>query len=83
MDHLNAHESNFTDNISLMENQDATTSPQSYNLSSYVSRNLRSRRIRRQLNRSNIYTLNRIRRLPLQSSNNALVNQFFNRASFV
>jgi hypothetical protein len=70
-------------NSSSMDNQ-VTTSPHSYS-SSYVPRYNRIfciRRIQRQLRREITYSLNHIRRIPLQTTNDPFINQFFNGSPF-
>ena len=90
MNHLqDAHESNF---IEIIDNNLHQHTTSIYNLSPYVSRNLRrrriqrrERRIQRQLNRFriNMYALNRIRRLTLQPTNsNTFTIQIFNGSAF-
>lgn len=56
---------------------------QSYGSLSHYSRNIRERRNRRQLRKRNYaHALYSIRRLPVQVTNNPLMNQFFNGSTF-
>ena len=58
----------------------------SNNSSSYASLTIRRRRNQRQLRHgitiNNMYILNRIRRLPIQNTNDLFANQFFNGSTF-
>ncbi|CAB4434779.1 unnamed protein product [Rhizophagus irregularis] len=52
---------------------------------SYASLTIRSRRNQRRLRHEitvNMYILNRIRRLPMQNTNDLFTNQFFNGSTF-
>ncbi|CAB4383376.1 uncharacterized protein OCT59_009513 [Rhizophagus irregularis] len=55
------------------------------NPSSYASFAIRRRRNQRRLRHEitiNMYILNRIRRLPMQNTNDLFTNQFFNGSTF-
>ncbi|CAB4480403.1 unnamed protein product [Rhizophagus irregularis] len=57
----------------------------SNNPSSYASFAIRRRRYQRRLRHGitiNMYILNRIRRLPIQNTNDLFTNQLFNRSTF-
>ncbi|CAB4434759.1 unnamed protein product [Rhizophagus irregularis] len=72
-DNLNTSCCNFSDTTS--------NNPSSYD-DSFASRRRRNQRRLRHEITINMYLLNRIRRLPMQNTNDLFTNQFFNGSTF-
>jgi hypothetical protein len=92
MDHSNTetidevnHEQPPTNQTTNTTQMERATSYTINNQSSYASLTVRRRRTQRQLrhrNTINAYILNHIRRLPVQSTNDAFAGQIFNGSTF-
>ena len=68
-------------NISCDFSDTTSNNPSSY-ASFAIRRRRNQRRLRHVITINNMYILNRIRRLPIQNTNDLFTNQFFNGSTF-